>query len=92
MLQNRATIVHFFAKRDLFDASLSPDETERQRIEVEGKPVAMNTFSLLLFLEDWEEVSSDSEEEVVCRGWYGWVWSRMTFGCDPQRREIVKKS
>ena len=64
MLQNRATIVHFFAKRDLFDASLSPDETERQRIEVEGKPVAMNTFSLLSFLED----------AVGCRSYQRLVW------------------
>ena len=42
--QNRATVVHVFEKKKLFDASLSLDKIERRRIEVEGKPVAITSL------------------------------------------------
>ena len=60
-----ATIVHLFEKRKLFSDSLSPKkDKERKRIEVEGNPVAMNSYCLLSFLKDDKEVvSSDLEKE-----------------------------
>ena len=70
--RGKATIVHVFEKRKLFAAGLSPrrddffktEETERRRIEVEGNPVAMNSYCLLSFLKDDKEVvSSDLEKE-----------------------------
>ena len=70
--RGRATIVHLFEKRKLFAAGLSPrrddffktEETERRRIEVEGNPVAMNSYCLLSFhMDDKEVVSSDLEKE-----------------------------
>ena len=51
-----ATTVHLFTKKELFAAGLSPDETERRRIEVEGNIVAMNTTSLISVLEDKERM------------------------------------
>ena len=70
--RNKAAIVHVFEKRKLFAAGLSPrrddffktEETERRRIEVEGNPVAMNSYCLLSFHMDGKEVvSSDLEKE-----------------------------
>ena len=55
----KATIVHLFEKRKLFAAGLSPDETERQRIEVEGYPVAMNSYCLLSFYSKEEEIEPE---------------------------------
>ena len=54
-----------FEKRKLFSDSLSPKkDKERQRIEVEGNPVAMNSYCLLSFhMDDKEVVSSDLEKE-----------------------------
>ena len=43
----RYTTVHLFMKKDLVDAALSPDETERREIRVEGDKVSMNTTCLL---------------------------------------------
>ena len=43
----RYTTVHLFMKKDLVDAALSPDETERREIRVEGENVSMNTTCLL---------------------------------------------
>ena len=59
----KATIVHLFEKRKLFAAGLSPDETER-RIEVEGFPVAINSYCLLSFYSKEEEI----EQEVARMG------------------------
>ena len=70
--RGKATIVHVFEKRKLFAAGLSPrrddffktEKTERRRIEVEGNPVAMNSYCLLSFhMDDKEVVSSDLEKE-----------------------------
>ena len=58
-----ATIVHLFEKRKLFAAGLSPDETGR-RIEVEGFPVAINSYCLLSFYSKEEEI----EQEVARMG------------------------
>ena len=63
--------VHLFAKRDLFDAGLSPDKMERRRISVEGEPVAMNTFSLLSFLNDWVGMSGMARLDGL--GWMGLI-------------------
>ena len=38
-----ATIVHQFVKKELVAADLSPDETERREIRVEGDKVSMNS-------------------------------------------------
>ena len=59
-----ATIVHLFEKRKLFSDGLSPaEDKERRRIEVEGNPIAMNSFCLLSCLLKEKGVSSDSEGE-----------------------------
>ena len=51
---SRATSVHLFTKKELFTDGLSPDETERRTIVVEGSliAIAMNTTSLLSVLMD----------------------------------------
>ena len=59
----RVTVVHLFEKRQLFTAGLTPEEKKRQKIEVVGNLVAMNSYCLLSFLvEDKEGVSPDSEK------------------------------
>ena len=72
---NGNDIVHVFQKRELFDPDLSPDETERRRIEVDGNsyrgpyggsyggPVNINTTSFL-----WQR-----REEVEGEYWMGLV-------------------
>ena len=41
------TIVHQFMKKELVDAALSPDKTEKREIRVEGRKVSMNSTCLL---------------------------------------------
>ena len=41
------TIVHQLTKKELVDAALSPDETERREIRVEGDQISMNSICLV---------------------------------------------
>jgi len=58
------TIVHTFVKKELFAAELSPDETERREITVEGQQVSMNTTCFVSGVKWLEESESPLQHDM----------------------------